>query len=371
MGKKLVLVGGGHAHMMTLANLHRFVEKGHAVTVIGPSIHHYYSGMGPGMLGKIYTPQEIRFATQMVVEKKGGAFILDSAIRVDAHGKTIETASGKEIPYDVVSFNAGSQVPGLDIRGNPQNVYAVKPIEKLREAQERIEMLLADRTVSIGIVGGGPSSAEIAGNVWRLTGDHAKNTATITIFAGKSFMERFPPAVRKRAVKSLGDRGIRILEQNRVCRIDNTAVVLEDGSRREMDFIFLALGVKPAPIFRDSGIPTGPEGGLLVNNYLQSNAYPDIFGGGDCIYFQDKPLDKVGVYAVRQNPVLLNNLMARLEGGPLQHFDPGGDYLLILNLGDGTGILRKKWLTFGGRTAFTVKNYIDRRFMQKFQAMER
>ena len=82
-----------------------------------------------------------------------------------------------------------------------------------------------------------------------------------------------------------------------------------------MDFIFLALGVKPAPIFRDSGIPTGPEGGLLVNNYLQSSSYPDIFGGGDCIYFQDKPLDKVGVYAVRQNPVLLNNLMARLEGG--------------------------------------------------------
>ena len=35
MSKHLVLVGGGHAHMVTLANLHRFVEKGHSVTVIG------------------------------------------------------------------------------------------------------------------------------------------------------------------------------------------------------------------------------------------------------------------------------------------------------------------------------------------------
>ncbi len=72
MGKHLVLVGGGHAHMVTLANLHTFIEKGHKVTVIGPSDYHYYSGMGPGMLGKTYTPDDIRFATRDVAEKKGG-----------------------------------------------------------------------------------------------------------------------------------------------------------------------------------------------------------------------------------------------------------------------------------------------------------
>ncbi len=79
MGKHLVLVGGGHAHMVTLAKLHTFVEKGHRVTVIGPSAYHYYSGMGPGMLGKTYAPDDIRFSTQHVVEKQGGTFILDKA----------------------------------------------------------------------------------------------------------------------------------------------------------------------------------------------------------------------------------------------------------------------------------------------------
>jgi len=102
---------------------------------------------------------------------------------------------------------------------------------------------------------------------------------------------------------------------------------------------------------------------------LQCTAYPEIFGGGDCIYFKDRPLDKVGVYAVRQNPVLYQNLMASLEGTVLQPFDPGGDYLLIFNMGDGTGILRKKRLVFGGRPAFLIKDYIDRKFIRKFQAM--
>jgi NADH dehydrogenase FAD-containing subunit len=95
---------------------------------------------------------------------------------------------------------------------------------------------------------------------------------------------------------------------------------------------------------------------MRVNRFLQSTRYPDIFGGGDCIYFEDQPLDKVGVYAVRQNPVLLHNISARLDGGDLMPFDPGGDYLLIFNLGGGVGVLKKRWLEFGGRAAFVIKD---------------
>jgi hypothetical protein len=62
--------------------------------------------------------------------------------------------------------------------------------------------------------------------------------------------------------------------------------------------------------------------------------------------------------------------MASFEGRALQSFDPGGDHLLIFNMGDGTGVLRKKWLTFDGRLAFRIKDYIDRRFMNKFQQIE-
>jgi NADH dehydrogenase FAD-containing subunit len=85
MQKHLVLVGGGHAHMVTLKNLHSFIEKGYKVTVIGPSGFHYYSGMGPGMLGKTYTPDDIRFATEHVVTKQGGNFVLELRILGPGH----------------------------------------------------------------------------------------------------------------------------------------------------------------------------------------------------------------------------------------------------------------------------------------------
>ncbi|NTV15712.1 MAG: FAD-dependent oxidoreductase, partial [Desulfobulbaceae bacterium] len=166
-------------------------------------------------------------------------------------------------------------------------------------------------------------------------------------------------------------RGVVISEGSYVRQVSSGRIELADGQDYPVDLIFLAVGVTPSPLFADSGLPVGPEGGLLVNRFLQSPAHPDIFGGGDCIYFQEEPLDKVGVYAVRENPVLYHNLLAALEGGELQPFAPGGDYLLIFNLGDGEGVLHKRWLTFGGRPAFWLKDYIDRKFMRRFQALEK
>ena len=370
MGKRLVLVGGGHAHMVTLGNLGRIIKKGHEVVVIGPSDFHYYSGMGPGMLGRIYTPEEIRFATRHVVEKQGGRFVKGRAVSVNPHERSIRLESGDGIAYDIVSFNAGSGISETCAASETKNVFPVKPIERLLDAQSRILEHIAEKRITIGIVGGGPAAAEIAGNVWRLAKDHGKIMPKICVFAGTKFLAKFPDNVVKPVSDSLKKRKIEILEQGYVKEIRSGQIVLESGESHASDITFLATGVKPSPIFVRSGLPVGSDGGLRVNEYLQSDAHPEIFGGGDCICFQDMPLDKVGVFAVRQNPVLWHNLMAALDGGELKPFDPGGDYLLILNLGDGTGVLRKRGIVSKGKFAFLLKNYIDKRFMKKFQAIE-
>lgn len=203
----------------------------------------------------------------------------------------------------MLSFNAGSFIPKTIVTDESKDIFSVKPIEKLIDVQKRIQELASQKRITIRIIGGGPAAAEIAGNVWQLGKNYVKNMPQIQIFSGENFMSRFPENVRIRTFRFLTKRGIEIFEQNFVKEVKTGQITMESGQKHDLDFIFLAHGVKPSPIFKESELPTGPDGGLLVNKYLQSTKYADIFGGGD--------------------------------------------YLLIFNMGNGTGILKKmaytKW----------------------------
>ena len=132
----------------------------------------------------------------------------------------------------------------------------------------------------------------------------------------------YPQKARSLAIASLRERGIKVVEGTQVSRFTEGAAVMADGSRFPYDIVFAALGVKPSRIFKESGLPTGDDGGLLVNEFLQSVAHPELFGGGDCISLQGSHLDKVGVYAVRQNEILHRNLISVLSGEPMEAFRP-------------------------------------------------
>jgi NADH dehydrogenase FAD-containing subunit len=366
MTKHLILVGGGHAHMTVMLNLRDYIERGHRVTLIGPSPYHYYSGMGPGLLSGIYRPQDVRFHIKKMAENRGAFFIQDTVTRIDPEGKVLILHSGTEIKYDVVSFNTGSYVPMDSNVVLNHTIFAVKPVVNLLKARQVILDLVNNGNPRLVVIGGGPAALEIAGNLWRLVHDTGA-AAAITVLGGRKFLALFPEKAQRYAKKSLASRNIEIVEGLNVGRLENGRAILEDGREFPFDLALLAWGIQPSAFFRESELPTGEDGGLLVNAYLQSVAYPNIFGGGDCISFEKRPLDKVGVYAVRQNPVLHHNLLAALEDGSLEAFQPQETYLLIFNLGNGTGIFYRGNWVWKARLVFYLKDYIDRKFMKKFQ----
>ncbi len=366
MPKHLVIVGAGHAHMTVLKNLGVFAAAGHRVSVIGPNPHHYYSGMGPGMLSGIYRPEEIRFAVRDMVLARGAGFIEDAVVRVDPRRRELHLKSGGTVAYDVVSFNTGSSVPlapALAVRGR---VIPVKPIENLLDARRRILAGLDQKKLALVVAGGGPAGLEIAANLRRLVHD-AAGRAGITLVAGGRLLDGFDDRVRARALSGLKRLGVTVVEGCRVEEANDGGVGLSTGRTLPFDFMLMAVGVRPTSLFADSGLPTGEDGGLRVNRFLQSAAHPEIFGGGDCISFDPRPLAKVGVYAVRQNPILLQNLQRALAGKELIPFTPQPRYLLAFNMGDGTAIVSWKSFVFDGRLGFALKNYLDRRFMRMFQ----
>lgn len=368
MSKHLVLVGGGHAHLTAIKNLSVFTRAGHNVTLISASPFHYYSGMGPGMLSGTYHPSQVRFHVRKMAEDRGASFVEDKVVKIDPVRHVLFLQSGSAVIYDVVSFNTGSEVPVASIADAEQdNIVPVKPVVNLLKARQTIlESIGKGETWKYAVIGGGPAGLEICANLWRLLYAN-RGKGTIKLIAGEKLMPGAPEKVRRLALSSLAGRGVEIIEGSFVKSIKQNGVALTDGRTLEFDLAFAAIGIRPARLFAESGLPTGADGGLLVNAHLRSVAHNDIFGGGDCVSLQGKPLAKVGVYAVRENPILFHNLQAALDGGEMMTFKPQPHYLLIFNMGDGRGIFWKKDWVWDGRLAFLLKDYIDNRFMRMFQ----
>ncbi len=251
--------------------------------------------------------------------------------------------------------------------GERDNIVAVKPVVNLLKAKQTVVNAIRQGfTWKYIVIGGGPAGVEICANLWRLLRSNG-GTGKIVLISGEKLLPGAPEKVRRLALDSLSGRGVEIVEGALVKSINGQKVMLTDGRNFDFDLVFAAIGIRPSTLFRESGLPTGPDGGMLVNAQLQSVAHANIFGGGDCVSLEGRALAKVGVYAVRENPILFNNILVALEGGEMMAFSPQPRYLLIFNMGNGRGIFWKNNWIWEGRLAFLLKDYIDRRFMRKFQ----
>lgn len=287
---------------------------------------------------------------------------------VDGDNRTLFLEDGEKLPYDLASFNVGSHVPMNLIPGAEAEAFPVKPIENLERVREVILEKIKKGVPRILLIGGGPAGVELAGNIWRLI---QSNGAQARIILANS-ADRLLPAVNEKAGRlaeqSLLRRGIEVVSNFMAASMAQGIARSQSGQELSYDVAILTIGIVPPRLFIDSNLETSKDGALLVNDRLQAKSHPEIFGGGDCIQIEGNPLNRVGVYAVREAPILFRNLMASIKGTNHITFKPQKRYLLIFNLGDGTGIFVRGWFVWRGKLAFTIKNRIDTGFMSKFQS---
>jgi NADH dehydrogenase FAD-containing subunit len=99
---------------------------------------------------------------------------------------------------------------------------------------------------------------------------------------------------------------------------------------------------------------------MLVNYTLQSATYPFIFGAGDCVSLNEyQALPKNGVYAVRQCPMLWENIKRRINGNSLLSFKPQKKFVSILSTGNKSPLFTYGKVAIKGSWAWRLKNKID------------
>ena len=361
--RRLVLLGAGHAHLHVIAHAAALARRGATIVVVAPD-DFWYSGLATGVLAGQYEPALDVVDVGALLARAGGRFVRDEAVAVDPAAHRVGLASGETLPYDLLSLDVGSEVPVDALPGGAPHALPVKPLSNLVRLRRALEARWAGgQDARVVVIGGGSSGVEVAAAIQQL-GVRRGGSVEVTLLADT---DRLLPAIRRgpalRAARELGRRGVRCVTGTRVTSIEADHVRTATGAAYPFDLLVLATGLVPAPVLRHGGLGIDGAGALIVDATLRSVLHPEVFGAGDCIAFEGRALPHIGVHAVKQAPVLLHNLLAALDGGLPRRYRPQRRALLILNLGDGTGLVSWGALAWRGRGAFWLKDRIDRRWL--------
>ncbi|MEZ5331152.1 MAG: selenide, water dikinase SelD [Thermoanaerobaculia bacterium] len=370
--RDLVLVGGGHAHVQVLRSLARMPVPAVRVTVVLDVPVAVYSGMVPGFVSGRYDAEELEIDVVPLARRAGARVVLSPWIGLETGARRLQVEGRPSFPYDVVSFDVGSTVAGLDLPGVREHALSTRPIGRFVErVGERVGRAVEERReLSTVVVGGGAGGVELAFTLE--AGIRAAGaTPRVTLLQGDDrILPGSPGGLRRRVEAAARRRGIALRVGREVTGVEPSAIVLEGGERLACDLPVWATGAAAHPWPRQAGLPVDERGFIRVEPTLQVEGHPELFAVGDCAALIEHPrTPKAGVYAVRQGPVLARNLKAVLTGKRLRSYEPQGDFLALLNLGDGSAIGSKWGLSFEGSWAMRLKDRIDRRFMRRFQVL--
>jgi NADH dehydrogenase FAD-containing subunit len=363
--KVAVLLGAGHAHLHIIQAARRFSDRGHRFVVVAPR-HFYYSGLATGVLGGEYEPALDRVDVAALAARCGAEFVEGRVVGLERNARVLRLQDGASVSYDALSINLGSAPPPIAGDDDPR-AYSVKPIPRLfdlrRDLEADFRAGLAPRVV---VAGGGATAAEIAANIFGLATRHGARVDITLAVAGVP-LAQMPRGAAQALLDSFARRGIAVRRDFRVARLADGMAVAESGERLPFDRFVNATGLHPRSLPMGADLPVGEGGAMLVDRHLRSPSDPRIHGGGDGVAVEGHELPRIGVYAIRQAPILLDNLLASLDGTPPTAFRPQRRYLWIVNLGDGTALAMRGRLWWHGRLAFRLKDWIDRRFLKSLQ----
>ncbi|MEZ9895967.1 nitrite reductase large subunit NirB [Vibrio breoganii] len=229
--------------------------------------------------------KELALADEGYYTDNGVKFVVsDKVVKLDTDAKQVITESGSIEQYDSLVLATGSfpfvpPIPGND--GDHCHVY--RTLEDLDGIEESSKL-----SQSGVVVGGGLLGLEAANAIQELglethVVEFAPRLMAVQLDDGGG-------ALLRRKIESLG---VSVHTQKATSEIvagENARYRMNfaDGSHLETDMIVFSAGIRPQDeLAREANIEIGERGGIVVNDYCQTNL-PDVYAVGECALWQNR-----------------------------------------------------------------------------------
>lgn len=365
---RLLLIGGGHSHLFVLEALRRLTPSQRAgidVTLVTRELHTPYSGMLPGLVAGHYAAEDAHIDLLPLARAAGVDITQARIVALDAVMKQARADDARCWNFDCLSIDIGSTPPLWQVPGAAAHALPVKPVADFLAGWRRIQELAArrSRAVRIVVVGAGAGGVELALAIaYRMKVAGVSMECTLL---GRSLLNGYPPRAARLALRHLAQAGIRVAADAEVARVGEASLDLADGRSVAFDALIWATGAGAQPWLGESGLACR-DGFIEVDACLRSTSHAQVFAAGDAASHAGMPWPKSGVIAVRQGPILAENLLRAMRGQPLHAYHAQRSHLALISTGRRHAIACWRGMAWQGDWVWRWKDAIDRRFIERF-----
>ena len=223
------------------------------------------------------------------------------------------------------------------------------------------------RLATIVVIGGGYTGCQLAGELthWlpELADKYGISLFDLTlrqIEAKARLMSGWDERLAYKAEQILRRKGVQILLNSPVERIDDKTVKIQGKKPIPYGTIIWAGGVKAPAMLKTSGFSTGAQGRVEVDQFLRAKGFPNIYMIGDNSLWMDgdQPLPATASHALRQGAYVARMLRRDLDAQTLINYEPT-KLGLVVALGGNDGVGTALGVPLSGIAAGILKEGIE------------
>jgi NADH:ubiquinone reductase (H+-translocating) len=382
---QIVIAGAGYAGLHAALRLATKLRDNPGVELTLLDRHDYHQALTelPRVAAGTRAADAVRIPLERVLAERV-RFVETEVVGFDLPGQALETKDGP-VAYARLVLALGSRpndfaIPGLAER--TISLYSVDDAERvwaavndaIRAAAKAADPAEQRRLATVVVGGGGATGVELAGELAEMLPEVARGHGlapdrpkVVLVEAGPSILAGSPPGLVGRALDILGRLGVSVRTDAKIAAATAEGLRLQDGQLVQGGVFVWAGGVKAPELVAESGLPTGHNGRVKVDQYLRALDHPEVYVAGDLASVVDPRsghvLPPLAQVALEEAETVARNLDAELDGGPLEAFrfhDKG----FVVSVGPRRGVAEVAGITTGGRLAHVLKDAIEWEYRQ-------
>ncbi len=376
--KKVVIIGGGYAGIYALRELTK--NKNIKITLIDKQTFH---NLQPEVYDLIANKSNFADVTIDLTTLCLGfnhnylEFKNLKVNNIDKVNQKIYTEELETVEYDYLIIAAGTRtffppsIDGLNIAHDLKKLqwamYFKQCFENQLFKKVQNEAKKCDGT-HIVVVGAGLSGVEVAAEmaynskkIFQRGNFSCDNLKISIISSSVTILPGLSPKLISMSHARLKSLGINVITNTKLTKCENDFAYLSNGTKINYSFLIFTGGIEASKFDEESNIETNSRGQIIVNEYLQTKEYENIFAIGDIAQIQNNKAEIMppNVTIARITGTTAGkNILNKINNKKLIKCDPKLEGILIAlggkyAVGDLYGIVQVK-----GIFAYLIKKYV-------------